>query len=37
VEPNKNKLNGAAIGPNTGVIVSSVSLLIALITLIIRF
>jgi polysaccharide export outer membrane protein len=36
VEPNKNKLNGAAIGPNTGVIVSSVSLLIAIITLIIR-
>jgi polysaccharide export outer membrane protein len=36
VEPNKNKINGAAIGPNTGVIVSGTSLLIALITLLIR-
>lgn len=36
VEPNKNKVNGAAIGPNTGVIVSATSLLIALITLITR-
>ncbi|WP_369753145.1 polysaccharide biosynthesis/export family protein [Flavobacterium sp. WC2409] len=36
VEPNKNKINGAAIGPNTGVIISATSLLIALITLIIR-
>ena len=35
VEPNKNKINGAAIGPNTGVIISITSLLITLITLII--
>jgi polysaccharide export outer membrane protein len=35
VEPNKNKINGAAIGPNTGVIISVSSLLITLITLII--
>jgi polysaccharide export outer membrane protein len=35
VEPNKNRINGAAIGPNTGVIISISSLLIALITLII--
>jgi polysaccharide export outer membrane protein len=36
VEPNKNKINGAAVGANTGVIVSATSLLIAIITLIIR-
>jgi polysaccharide export outer membrane protein len=35
VEPNKNKINGAAIGPNTSVIISVSSLLITLITLII--
>jgi polysaccharide export outer membrane protein len=35
VEPNKNRINGAAIGPNTGVIISVSSLLITLITLII--
>lgn len=35
VEPNKNKINGAAIGPNTGVIISVTSLLITLITLIV--
>lgn len=35
VEPNRNKINGAAIGPNTGVIISISSLLITLITLII--
>lgn len=35
VEPNKNKINGAAIGPNTSVIISVTSLLITLITLII--
>ena len=35
IEPNKNKINGAAIGPNTGVIISITSLLITLITLII--
>jgi polysaccharide export outer membrane protein len=36
VEPNKSKINGAAIGPNTGVIISATSLLIALIALIVR-
>jgi polysaccharide export outer membrane protein len=35
VEPNKNRINGAAIGPNTGVIISISSLLMALVTLII--
>ena len=35
VEPNKNRINGAAIGPNTGVIISISSLLITLITLLI--
>jgi polysaccharide export outer membrane protein len=35
VEPNKNKINGAAVGPNAGVIISISSLLITLITLII--
>nr|WP_315177783.1 polysaccharide biosynthesis/export family protein [uncultured Flavobacterium sp.] len=35
VEPNKNRINGAAIGANTGVIISISSLLITLITLII--
>jgi polysaccharide export outer membrane protein len=35
VEPNQNKLNGAAVGPNTGVLISITSLLIALVTLII--
>jgi polysaccharide export outer membrane protein len=35
VEPNKNRINGAAIGSNTGVIISISSLLITLITLII--
>jgi len=35
VEPNKTKINGAAVGPNTGVIISITSLLITLITLII--
>lgn len=35
VEPNKNKINGAAIGSNTGVIISISSLLITLITLLI--
>lgn len=35
VEPIKTKINGAAIGPNTGVIISISSLLITLITLII--
>ena len=36
VEPNRNKINGAAIGPNTGVIISATSLLIALITILLR-
>jgi polysaccharide export outer membrane protein len=35
VEPNKNKVNGSAIGTNTGVIISITSLVITLITLII--
>ncbi|WP_281637502.1 polysaccharide biosynthesis/export family protein [Flavobacterium marginilacus] len=35
VEPNKNKINGAAIGPNTGVLISITSLVITLITLIV--
>ncbi|MEZ7497304.1 polysaccharide biosynthesis/export family protein [Flavobacterium sp. Arc3] len=35
VEPNKSKINGAAVGSNTGVIISISSLLITLITLII--
>jgi polysaccharide export outer membrane protein len=35
VEPNKTKINGAAVGPNTGVIISITSLLITLVTLII--
>jgi polysaccharide export outer membrane protein len=35
VEPNKNKVNGSAVGPNTGVIISITSLLITLITLIV--
>lgn len=35
VEPNKTKINGATIGPNTGVIISITSILITLITLII--
>jgi polysaccharide export outer membrane protein len=35
VEPNQNKINGAAVGPNTGVLISITSLLITLVTLII--
>ena len=35
VEPNKNKINGSAVGPNTSVIISITSLLITLITLIV--
>lgn len=35
IEPNQNKINGAAVGPNTGVIISITSLLITLITLIV--
>ncbi len=35
VEPNKNKINGAAVGPNTGVLISITSLVITLITLIV--
>lgn len=34
VEPNKAKINGAAVGPNTGVIISITSLFITLITFI---
>jgi polysaccharide export outer membrane protein len=36
VEPNKVKINGAAVGSNTGVIISVTSILITLITLIVR-
>jgi len=35
VEPNKTKINGAAIGTNTGVIISITSLLITIITLVV--
>ncbi len=35
VEPNRNKINGAAVGPNTSVIISATSILITLITLIV--
>ena len=35
VEPNKTKINGAAVGANTGVLISITSLLITVITLII--
>lgn len=35
VEPNKTKINGAAVGANTGVIISVTSLLITLVTLIV--
>lgn len=35
VEPNKNKINGAAVGPNTSVIISVTSILITIITLIV--
>jgi len=35
VEPNKTKINGAGVGPNTGVIISITSILITLVTLII--
>ena len=36
VMPNKTKVNASAVGPNTGVIISSVSVLIALLTVIIK-
>lgn len=36
VEPNKARINAAAVGPNTGVIISVTSLMITLITLILR-
>lgn len=35
VEPNKSRVNAAAVGPNTGVIISVTSILITLITLVI--
>lgn len=35
VEPNKNKINGSAVGANTGVLISITSLLITLVTLIV--
>jgi polysaccharide export outer membrane protein len=36
VEPNKNRINGSAIGTNAGIIISITSLLITLITLIVK-
>jgi polysaccharide biosynthesis/export protein len=36
VEPNKTKVNSAAVGPNTGVILSAISLLVTVIALTIR-
>jgi polysaccharide export outer membrane protein len=36
VEPNKTKINSAAVGPNTGIILSGISLLVAVIALTIR-
>jgi polysaccharide export outer membrane protein len=36
VEPIKTKINGAAVGPNTGVLISVTSLIITLITLIVK-
>lgn len=36
VEPIKTKINGAAVGPNTGVLISITSLVITLITLIVK-
>jgi polysaccharide export outer membrane protein len=36
IEPNKTKVNSSAVGSNTGVILSSVSILITLITLLTR-
>lgn len=36
VEPNKTKINGAVVGPNTGLILSGISLLITVIALTIR-
>jgi polysaccharide export outer membrane protein len=36
VEPNKTRLNSAAVGPNTGIILSAVSLLVTVIALTIR-
>jgi polysaccharide export outer membrane protein len=36
VEPNKTKINSAAVGPNTGIILSAVSLLVTVIALTIR-
>lgn len=36
VEPNKTKINGAAVGPNTGIILTGISLLITILALTIR-
>jgi polysaccharide export outer membrane protein len=36
VEPNKTKINSSAVGSNTSVIISSVSILITLLTLLTR-
>jgi polysaccharide export outer membrane protein len=36
IEPNKTKVNSSAIGANTGVIVSSISILISLVAILIK-
>lgn len=36
VEPNKTKVNASAVGPNTGIIISAISLLLTVVALIIR-
>jgi polysaccharide export outer membrane protein len=36
IEPNKTKINGAAVGPNTGIILTGISLLITVLALTIR-
>lgn len=36
VEPNKTKVNASAVGPNTGVIISAISLLLTVVVIIIR-
>jgi polysaccharide export outer membrane protein len=36
VEPNKTKINGAAVGPNTGIILTGIPLLITVLPLTIR-
>lgn len=36
VEPNKTKVNASAVGPNTGIIISAISLLLTVVAIIIR-